>query len=1194
MPSFINFRGYTDADPLDKPRPLSGFFILAFVNTILSIILIYLITNNRIVYFHGPAKSGFFSTPLSTEIIEVIVNGFIFSALIFMLRKCTSLVPFLIVLLPYYLLDLYIESHFRLSGHSDRALWMYYPDSFVSNIHPAPLRFFASLSADAIIFGLLGLFLARLVASWIYSKKPYPPIPTKEQYNNLFRARWCEEDPPKPTRGVAFWVLRLLGIGYFIYLMFLVIGLLGSKPWPAGMAHLIDVTYSNPVLAINTYFKITLMVVLAFTAAYNRTLRYYCCAGLLAGHLISTAYSLGFHFFQPRGTSETDFLLLSGIVDGTMVVIFFIIMLAYRKDAKIFDPEKDSPIDWSFAMSVQQWLYRILALLFMGVVVLILLTRLLGEGKEGLSAIFGYPDPLISNTVTFYGALSVLFFLQVRREQLRAYLFNPVVMPLLAGSVLSLIWIIVADMHGGALIKTRHCDESGCLYTRADWYFVLEGLIGILICFALIGLRRLFYSADYGLNSINPSTAICFVAITETFFDGDNKQHAQMLRSVDSFIGGIRGRKRGLLNLPFAIFENGLNFFYNLHPPFSSMEKEQRLHYLRKYFLRNDWERRRAFIPPLADIAFQIGIALNTFVSFAQFNHVNTRSRLGYVPVDARDRTQGDCASTAPPLQGPARLPKDHLDQNNFKPTSNCDSGPMLAPRLTTFVSEPEIPDEADYIVIGSGAGGATAAYRLACEVADPSRILIIESGNRYQPLQDFNDDEMNMFHKLYKEGGLQQTKQFTMTVAQGQCVGGTTVINNAVCFKMPSEVREDWRNNFGLELAGLDEAYRQVEKELNISPLGDKGVNQKVRSIFDLAVSKYNQSVAAGEQLDLEDPVMVNHRNNTGDGNWNIGNKRMQKRSMLETYIPWSEARGVKLISATSVAGYSCNGRKADYVIVRASNGKITRIKVNKAIIVAAGAISSSQLLMRSGANKNTGCRLSCNFAFPIALDFDEELRAFDGDQITIAALDPKSRAAFETYFNPPASFSITSVPFFFKRRDALASRYKYLTNFGALIGSEPNGKVLPKSSVLAGQSFEWNLGATDIDRIKFALTGLAKLGKHAGARRAVLPTKPGIELDLRSGNSVEDFKNALADYPLRITDLYIGTAHPQGGNAMAASSSEYGSARVVNEDFRVEGLDNVFVADASLFPTSITVNPQWTIMALSTLAAKSALTIT
>jgi choline dehydrogenase-like flavoprotein len=380
----------------------------------------------------------------------------------------------------------------------------------------------------------------------------------------------------------------------------------------------------------------------------------------------------------------------------------------------------------------------------------------------------------------------------------------------------------------------------------------------------------------------------------------------------------------------------------------------------------------------------------------------------------------------------------------------------------------------------------------------------------------------------------------------------------------------------------------------LSIQPLGDLGINELVQEKFLTAVKKYNAQIPVDQQLSVDNPVLVNHLNNMGDGNWNLGNKRMRKRSMLETYIPWSESRGVKYVSNMTAVRFipSATGTKADAVLLRADNGALKKVIVKKGVIVAGGVIASSQFLMRSEvANANIGQRMSCNFAFPVSFDFDQELRAYDGDQITLAALDPKSRSAFETYFNPPAAFALSSVPFFFDRRDALMNRYKYLVNFGSLIGSEPNGNVLKKADLVNGQAFAWTLGVKDISNIKYGMTTLIQLGKLAGATRAILPTKPGIELSLTDDAGIREFNRIFNDFPLRMKDMFIGTAHPQGGNMLAGKNSTFKSQRVLNEDFLVDGLDNVFVADASIFPTSITINPQWTIMALSSLVAKSVL---
>ena len=76
--------------------------------------------------------------------------------------------------------------------------------------------------------------------------------------------------------------------------------------------------------------------------------------------------------------------------------------------------------------------------------------------------------------------------------------------------------------------------------------------------------------------------------------------------------------------------------------------------------------------------------------------------------------------------------------------------------------------------------------------------------------------------------------------------------------------------------------------------------------------------------------------------------------------------------------------------------------------------------------------------------------------------------------------------------------------------------------------------------------------------------------------------------EYPFSMSDMLLSTAHPQGGNLMASSTSPEYDKAVVDETFRVKGYDNVFVADASLFPTGVDINPQWTIMAMSSLASK------
>jgi len=1116
-----------------------------------------------------------------TTFFVLILNSLLLSFIAAAFRKASSGFVFLVFFVPYFLIGLYSDA--GVTGES--FTWKdYLEPPVLAHIASGLLKIFISGSLYAIILGIGSLFMARVLAGLLFAKKPFPEKPTGDEYKNLFRKEWSAEDVELPKRDAGFWILRTLGMFYLVFLIILILGALGLSAWPQQISQLIEVIYSNPALAINSYFKMAIMVMLSFTGAYNKSLRFHTCLGLIIGHLVSSLYALVFYLFKPLGANYPDFLLASAVVDGVMILAFLWVMLKYRKDSFPFAPDHDFPINFSVPMTIIRVLYKSLGYFFLLFAVTILGVRLFINSEYGIGIVFGSPDPTIGNTITLYATLSAIAFLLVKRVRLRPYLHNSLIFSLLASSIVALLWIIGGKLSSGVLFVTRDNYNAS-----ADWYLMLHATVGFLIAFIMIATRKLYYKSDCAVNTLSPSAAINIIALENAFFGGDDKQQSFVMKSLDEYAGGISGRKRGLMNLPFGLFENVLNFLYGFHPPFSTMNRDEQRYFLRKYFFRNELERNQAFLPQLADFAYQIGTTLSSAVGFAHYSYLNTQDKIGFVPVDARDRLQSDTASYDPPFKKVADLPKDHLDINNWKPSNSATDKPLVAPRVTTPVREAEIPDEVDYIVIGSGAGGATAAYRLACSVGDPSGILLVERGNRYQPLQDFHDSEIKMINKIYKEGGLQQTKKSTMTIMQGECLGGSTVVNNAVCFKMPDVIKQLWQNEYGIDLQHIDEEYRKIEEELNIKPLGSKGLNQVVSGIFKDAVKKYNNTLEAKDRLNEHYPVLTNSINNNGDGNWNIGNKRMRKRSMLETYIPWAEAKGIKVVSnMTAVRFIAGSQRKAEYVLLRANNGLLTKVKVRKAVIVAGGTIASSHFLMRSELpNINIGQRLSCNFAFPLTLDFAEELKAYDGDQITLGALDPYNRSAFETYFSPPATYALSSVPFFFDRRDSFMNHYKNLLIFGGLLGSQPNGVVQKKADILNGQAFTWTLDQKDIENIKYSLNTLIQLGKLAGATRALLPTRPGIELALNE-KSVNDFTRSFNDFPLRINDLSMGTAHPQGGNLMAGAGSQFTGKRVVNENFQVEGFDNVFVADASLFPTSLTVNPQWTIMAMSSAAVK------
>ena len=1177
----FNWRGYTAVDPLDRAPGPMRFVLTIAVSTIVASLFLYV--QRDVYHVVGFSRWVFW--------IGVGLYGVGMGSLLVVLRKSSSLLFYLIIVGLAVPVDLFLEAHCR--PYPKTAWWTYVDGGLLSPV-PVPLRFLVAWSIDGLIQGPFVLWLARLLADLIYPASKSEAAPTFEQNQALFPSEWTDEPVDKPARDAGYWWLRLFGLGYFTYMVFGLIGALGSSPWPGPLKSSIDLTYWNPALAIDTFSKISLMVLLSFVGAYNRNVRWHCVLGLIAGHSVSVAASLSFCFGADHDTFQRYSLLASAIVDGGMVLVFAWLLVRHRHDARQFAPLRE-PVDFVSQPDklLKLFFYLLSAIMALSVVGAVML-RVYRDGSSGPGAVYGYPDPQLSNSITRFSTIAVLAFLLAKRETLRDY-FTSI---LLAAFAVTIVGNSVLLLLGTPAGRTRIYTRGGGPAVHVDWFFGLQIAVYAAIVALLIGLRKMSYKVDYVVNVLNPSSAQNVIALHQAFHGDSAVNDSAVLAKIDRYIADIRGPKRGLLNFPFWIVEHLLSPVFGLHPTFSNMSSSEGRYFLRKYSLRPPRERARAFVPLLADFAARIGGAVQAFVTVAHYTTIRGWEEIGYIPPDARDRLQGDFPAYPAPSREPAALPHHHREATNFKPALPPPR-PLAAPRVSMPFAEPQIPDDVDYLIVGSGAGGAPMAFRLACGVKDPGRILVVDTGRRYSPLEDFNDDEMQMIPMLYKDGGLQASKRFDLRVLQAECVGGGTVINNAICLRMPTTTRDTWAKDYGLRLSELDDTeddngqgikpgeYSRIAEEIDITRIPDVAINHLVAEKFEAGVAGLN-----GADLSRPQRLWANQRNMVGDGLCNLGNKRLRKRSMLETYLPWAEARGVKVIGETTALGFvrGERGNRAEAVFLRMRHGDTKRVRVRKAVIVAAGTIASSQFLIRSGVRTNVGQGMSCNFAFPVAFEFQDRLDAFDGAQITLGAFDVDNRASFETYFNPPGAFAL-SLPFCFNRADNLMKRYRYLVNFGALVGSESNGTIeVPGDPVsrrpFTSRSFSWRLGHRDRDNIKYAMTTLLELGLAAKATRCVLPTEPGIELRLTRDNVLR-FKQEIANYPLTMADLRLTTAHPQGGNRMVADCSPQRSQRVVNQDFRVDGLENVFVADASIFPTGITVNPQWTIMGLSSLAA-------
>jgi choline dehydrogenase-like flavoprotein len=173
------------------------------------------------------------------------------------------------------------------------------------------------------------------------------------------------------------------------------------------------------------------------------------------------------------------------------------------------------------------------------------------------------------------------------------------------------------------------------------------------------------------------------------------------------------------------------------------------------------------------------------------------------------------------------------------------------------------------------------------------------------------------------------------------------------------------------------------------------------------------------------------------------------------------------------------------------------------------------------------------------------------------------------ETWFNPPATQSL-AMPGWFDRHFENMSNYRRMACAGVLVGTTTPGRVKPSRK---GPEIEYTASGADRDHMLEGLKMAGRIWMQAGARRVMPATFAWNEYSTPA--ALEALRTAVREPG----DLLMTSAHPQGGNALGT---------VVDEDFRVRGLKNLYLCDASVFPTSVHVNPQLTVMGMAQYAAR------
>jgi choline dehydrogenase-like flavoprotein len=480
---------------------------------------------------------------------------------------------------------------------------------------------------------------------------------------------------------------------------------------------------------------------------------------------------------------------------------------------------------------------------------------------------------------------------------------------------------------------------------------------------------------------------------------------------------------------------------------------------------------------------------------------------------------------------------------------------------------------EVDYVIIGTGAGGATAA-RVLSEAG--FSLLLLEEGpelataERPRAVRD-------ALRTSFRDGGSMASQSRTpLPVLQGRLVGGSTAINSGIIWRMPDDVQAVWRSEHGLgdlvEPRALNAIFERIERELSIAetPPEVRGRNAELMA-------------KAAAALGLPGRAIVrNVKDCAGSARCLQGCPRGARQSMDVSYVPFAVARGALLWPLARAeridieAGHArgVRGRLLD-ATSRKPSGHF-RVRAKRGVIVAAGAIHTPLLLWKAGLRGCVGERFQAHPGAAVAGRFAEPVvQGFGATQAYEVPM--RARGYKLEALSLPPELLAARLP------GVGASWQKQLTELGhyghwvTQVRMRALGRVRP--SLLGNPVLHYEPLPEDLARVRESVALLVRMFFAAGAEEVShgLHGLPPLFTSAKQASLIEQMSLSAGHVHLLASHLF-GTAC--AGRDPARS--------VVGPNLETHALKKLYVMDASVFPTNMGVNPQHSIMAVVWRAAE------